>query len=74
MTTANGNCERSGSMSDSRRAKLSKLAVLALVESGDQTLIFSKSARIVIYRPDKRLIVNVGPIIDDTADVTTEKP
>ena len=35
------------------------------LERGDLILVFSEDPRVVIWRPSKKLIVNVGPIIND---------
>jgi len=43
------------------------------VEDGDQVLVFLQSARIVIYRPSTNMIVNVGPIVDDSAPIEIEE-
>lgn len=46
--------------------KVREQPFFAQVENGDKVLIFPGAARIVIYRPGRNLIVNVGPIVDDT--------
>jgi len=42
------------------------------LERGDYILIFSEDPRAVIWRPGKKLIVNVGPIINDQAEPQPE--
>ena len=41
------------------------------VEDGDKILIYAESARIIIYRPSQNILVNVGPIVDDTENNST---
>ncbi len=36
------------------------------VKDGDKILIYPKAARIIIYRPSENILVNVGPIVDDS--------
>lgn len=38
------------------------------LEKGDYILVFSLEPRVVVWRPSEKLIVNVGPIIDDTSE------
>ncbi len=52
-------------------------AFFANVENGDKVLVFPEAAKIVLYRPSTKQVVNTGPIIDDTAPVEgeiTEEP
>ena len=46
---------------------LSSQPFFASVKDGDKILIFQQAARIIIYRPSKNILVNVGPIVDDNA-------
>jgi len=38
------------------------------VMKGDYILVFSQDPRVVVWRPAEKLIVNVGPIINDMAE------
>lgn len=42
------------------------------VRDGDKILIFGSSARIMIYRPSENILINVGPIVDDSATIQAE--
>ncbi len=42
------------------------------VKDGDKILIYPKAARIIIYRPSDNILVNVGPIVDDSASSSSE--
>lgn len=50
--------------------ELAKQAFFAEVKDGDKILIFPQSARIIIFRPSENILVNVGPIVDDSATKT----
>jgi hypothetical protein len=41
------------------------------LEKGDLILIFSEDPRVIIWRPSKKLIVNVGPIINEAGGAET---
>ncbi len=42
------------------------------VENEDQVLVFTNTAKIVVYRPSSNQIVNAGPIVDDTLPTEAE--
>ena len=42
------------------------------LEKGDYILIFSEDPRVLVWRPGKKLVVNVGPIIDDSPNAGEE--
>jgi hypothetical protein len=55
-----------------KASDLSGQPFFADLKDGDKILIYSKSARIVIYRPSENILVNVGPIIDDGASAPAQ--
>jgi hypothetical protein len=48
-------------------ASVRNQAFFAQVEDGDKVLVFATAAKIVIFRPSTKQIVNAGPIVDDSA-------
>lgn len=48
-------------------AEMSGQPFFANVKDGDKIMIYAQSARIIIYRPSENILVNVGPIVDDSA-------
>jgi hypothetical protein len=55
--------------------KLGQTPFFSGIRNGDEILILSQSRRIIIYRPSEKILVNVGPIMDDPAsEETPESP
>lgn len=47
-------------------SKIKSTAFFADAQTGDKVLIYPTAAKTIIYRPSQNLIINAGPIINDS--------